>query len=257
MGREQLSRFTGERVFPEMLRPREMRSSLLNEPYATPLGLILLWREHKIRYEFARNLCEGKKVLDLACGAGYGVEILKTSNYVGVDISIATLVAAGERFKSEFVSADCVFLPFSDRSFERVVSFETIEHIAFERTECFLRECVRVLDEDGIFLVSTPNRDVTNPGKTLLDRPPNKYHEFELSLEELENMLLPFFGSVGIYGQGAVTRPPRRKNLTTLKDVVTQLVTGDFAKIRPLSEYRERGSLPVHYLAICKHPFRK
>src|SRR5207248_1181337 len=35
-------------------------------------------REHVARYQFAKQFCAGKTVADIACGTGYGMQILST-----------------------------------------------------------------------------------------------------------------------------------------------------------------------------------
>jgi 2-polyprenyl-3-methyl-5-hydroxy-6-metoxy-1,4-benzoquinol methylase len=48
-----------------------------------------IWVEHWHRYHFAARWCEGKRVLDVACGEGYGSALLArgASRVTGVDIS--------------------------------------------------------------------------------------------------------------------------------------------------------------------------
>lgn len=54
------------------------------------------------------------------------------------------------------VQADaCAPLPFTDESFDAVLSLEGIEH--FENQAAFVRECARVLRPGGRFILTTPN----------------------------------------------------------------------------------------------------
>ena len=70
----------------------------------------------------------------------------------GADISPTAVAHARTRYAGvanlEFREADCAALPFADASFDVVVSFETIEHIAAQ--EAFLDEIRRVLRPDGV-----------------------------------------------------------------------------------------------------------
>ena len=107
--------FTGERFTPECVRE--------------------IWYEHYHRYAFAGGLVRGRKVLDAACGEGYGSAMLARSaaSVTGVDISEASIEHARRRYRAphlEFRSADCLNLPFDDDSFDSIVSFETLEHLA-------------------------------------------------------------------------------------------------------------------------------
>ena len=176
--------FTGERVVPGK----------------TPDDI---YREHIDRYIFAAGLTKGKAILDVACGTGYGVERMVeagAARAVGVDISVESVSYARERFGgndgTSFVCADAIRLPFSDSSFDVVVSFETIEHIKQYRK--FLAECRRVLKENGLFVSSTPNRRIFSPD---IRKPPNPFHVREFWPEEFTRLLGRFFADTKLYGQ--------------------------------------------------------
>src|SRR5437762_9292288 len=91
--------------------------------------------EHWHRYAFARRFVTGKRVLDAACGEGYGTALLSTvaSAIVGVDIDAETVAHAsacyGGGARVRFVEGSCTDLPLSDASIDVVVSFETVEHL--------------------------------------------------------------------------------------------------------------------------------
>lgn len=136
----------------------------------------LLAAEHVSRYVFATQFCAGKRVLDVACGEGYGSLILATegaAGVVGVDNSAEALGVARDRFahdRVEYLEGDALTLMrllAGKAPFDVIVSFETIEHIADIRQ--FLGEIKGVLASDGIILVSCPNdelevrRGISNP----------------------------------------------------------------------------------------------
>src|SRR5690242_5479118 len=69
-------------------------------PGAMPYNAMLA-AEHMARYVLAQPLCAGKRVLDIACGEGYGTSFLKSSgaaSVVGIDISEEAIAAANARF---------------------------------------------------------------------------------------------------------------------------------------------------------------
>lgn len=115
--------------------------------------------EHVERYRFAAaRLTPGARVLDIACGAGYGAAMLaaRGAAVTGADYDPRAVELAKARFPGvEFTTADALRLPFEDESFDAVVTFETIEHVHDGRG--FLDEMKRVLRPGGTLICSTPN----------------------------------------------------------------------------------------------------
>ena len=79
-------------------------------------------------------------------------------------------------------------LPFEDRAFDLIVSFETIEHV--RDPDALLDELQRVLADDGLLIVSTPNKH-----QYLVD---NEFHEREFLHEEFVALLEARFASVDV-----------------------------------------------------------
>jgi SAM-dependent methyltransferase len=118
----------------------------------------LVHAEHLARYRLAAQLAPGRRVLDVACGEGYGCALLAAagaSSVVGVDVDEATVEHARKRYGIEALAGDVRALPFEDGTFDLVVSFETIEHV--EEPERALGELARVAAPGGLVVVSTPN----------------------------------------------------------------------------------------------------
>ncbi len=156
--------------------------------------------EHINRYIFANNFVKDKKVLDAACGTGYGSALMaKTATSVfGVDISEEAISYAKSNYGTQntnFLAADIEKLPFEDSFFDVVVSFETIEHVDTNKQEKFLLEVKRTLKKDGLFVVSTPNKEVYQK------RGENHFHVAELSFVEFKNFLENKFQHVKIFSQ--------------------------------------------------------
>ena len=112
--------FSGERFTPECERE--------------------IWYEHIHRYAFAALWCKDARVLDAACGEGYGSALLaaNAASVTGVDISAQADQHAGQRYSEqdglEFSVANCTQLPFDSDQFDIVVYFETLEHLAQQET---------------------------------------------------------------------------------------------------------------------------
>lgn len=174
--------FTGERFTPECVRE--------------------IWYEHWHRYAFARPLAVGRRVLDAACGEGYGSALLATvaESVLGVDIDDDTLTHARARYGTaanlRFERADVTALDaLPGAGFDLIVCFETLEHVAGQ--ERLLDGFARLLAPGGVLLVSTPDRTRYNA----LDGEPNPFHVRELEREEFEALLAARFPHRRLYGQ--------------------------------------------------------
>ncbi|MBC7320847.1 methyltransferase domain-containing protein, partial [bacterium] len=159
--------------------------------------------QHINRYNLARELVKNMKVLDVACGEGYGSNILAETakEVIGVDISKEAIEQATRKYRKENLSfkvMDANSLEFDNGYFDAVVSFETIEHL--DKPYKFLREVKRVLKPGGLFIVSTPNRDLASLGSPL---PLNKFHREEWTLEQFERLIKYYFPNSRIMGQYA------------------------------------------------------
>jgi ubiquinone/menaquinone biosynthesis C-methylase UbiE len=157
---------------------------------------------HRERYRFAARLVLEGRVLDIACGIGYGSKILaqedKVKQVIGVDVSSEAIHAAKQKFggnKLSFQLASGERLPFQDNCFDSVVSLETIEHMA--KPVCFLAELRRVLRPGGVIVISTPNRRFHSCGRR---KPWNPYHTVEYEPLEFRSTLLDHVGSLEFWG---------------------------------------------------------
>ena len=160
--------------------------------------------EHLHRYAVSLALCEGKSVLDIACGEGYGSSLLArvAKSVVGVDIDSTTVNYASQSYFNEnlkFLVGRCDSIPLPDQSVEVVTSFETIEH--HDKHEEMMLEIKRVLTPNGLLIISSPNRFIYS------DQPnyANEYHVKELYYNELMDLLNRHFKHVRCDGQRLAT----------------------------------------------------
>src|SRR5581483_1686628 len=143
----------------------------------------MLAAEHRHRYEFAARLCDGRRVLDLCCGSGYGSALLAEHalEVVGVDNDAATVDTAQATIGRElqnvsFELADAVaFLreKIGER-FDLVVCFEGLEHI--DRLDEALA-LLRARAEEGVQVIASL------PNDKLFDEP-NPFHVTHFGYEE-------------------------------------------------------------------------
>ena len=160
-----------------------------------------IWVEHWHRYHFAARWCAGKRVVDVACGEGYGSALLArhAAHVTGVDISSEAIEHARKIYallaNAEFVRAPCTSLPLADASVDVAVTFETVEHIV-EQAQ-FLAELARVLKPDGVLILSCPNKLEYSDKRGFA----NEFHVKELYRDELAALVGSRFAQLAWYGQ--------------------------------------------------------
>jgi ubiquinone/menaquinone biosynthesis C-methylase UbiE len=144
--------------------------------------------EHLHRYAFATEFVDNKIILDIASGEGYGSNLLsqKAKMVYGVDISKEAVAHSSKKYRNKnlkFIEGSVDRIPLKSSSIDVVVSFETLEHIVNQ--ENMLLEIKRVLKEDGLLIMSTPER--SNYQDKLLEK--NHFHIKELYYSEFEMLM--------------------------------------------------------------------
>jgi ubiquinone/menaquinone biosynthesis C-methylase UbiE len=144
-------------------------------------------------YKFLCQFVQGKRVLDVGCGTGYGTAYISkyASSVTGIDISIPAIRFATKRYPgTEYIVMDAHKLGFPDRHFDFIISTENFEHLRDQQEH--LRELRRVLADDGICFIATPNPE------QFVDQSPNPYHTKENSYPELCALLEGSFKDIVI-----------------------------------------------------------
>jgi ubiquinone/menaquinone biosynthesis C-methylase UbiE len=153
---------TIERIYPKDLNP-------LNPDDQASLQI------HMQRYEFAAEHLSGQRVLDMACGCGYGTALLAERNpdkqVTGVDIDPAAIAYAREHYQLANLRYECADAEqfSSDQGFDCIVSLETIEHLP--RPHVLLANYARLLADGGKVIASVPITPT-------LDGNPHHLHDF-------------------------------------------------------------------------------
>lgn len=145
-----------------------------------------------------RYLSASDRVLDVACGDGFGVRMVAEhcASVVGVDLDEPSIALARSRDPDgEYIVADATRMPFGDQEFDAVLSMETLEHVP---PHPFLEEVNRVLAPGGLLILSTPQN-------RLGDVPFTPAHEHEFSLGELTDLVGAHFEIVERIGFKAGT----------------------------------------------------
>jgi ubiquinone/menaquinone biosynthesis C-methylase UbiE len=191
--------------------------------------------EHLHRYAQALDIVSGKKVLDIACGDGYGSNLLSglAAEVVGVDIDAETIALAKIKYRKpnlRFLTGSADVIPCKTGIFDVVVSFETIEH--HDKHEEMMLEIKRVLKPNGVLIISSPDKRFYSdvPGYK------NPFHVKELYADEFRDLLKKCFRHTFFLRQrsfnGSVIIPDKdvtcNDHITMYKGSYDKLEHGEF-----------------------------
>lgn len=194
----------------------------------------VLYDEHLVRYELAKQFVVDKVVLDLACGSGYGTEALLQAGakkVIGIDIDAEVITEAQKNYpdpRLSFLVGEADNVPLENNSVDIITSFETIEHI--NNYEKYVEELARVLTGKGVALISTPNRDVFSQK--------NPFHIKEFTRFEFLAVLKKYFSTVKILEQ---------------KNGLGSIIIGTEMSGTIISH--EKNSEALYFIAICSQEF--
>lgn len=197
--------------------------------------------EHLPRYEFAKKFVKGKNVLDFGCGTGYGSAILssKAISVLGLDISSAALAWARETHycpRLSFCQSDDLGAALPAASFDLITCFEMIEHVSHDTQQAAVASFSRLLREDGLLIISTPNPEVTKLYGA------NPYHLREMTLPEFRDLLGEHFLHIQIFEQ-------------RVRDSITFDPVGNrhrlLQNLKPAQDGME--IVPLAYIAVCSN----
>lgn len=164
---------------------------------------VKFYMEHLKPYEFLIKNAQGKSILDIGCGDGYGDAYLTkvASKVIGIDYEEEVISKARNKYKMpnlSFMSMDATKLKFEASAFDLVCSFQVIEHIPEDMLVTYLSEIKRVLKEGGEFYLSTLNLEHVMKSPLTYKKQPAHCKEFKLG--ELSDLLSKVFPKVEIYG---------------------------------------------------------
>ena len=150
-------------------------------------------------YDYTNNLAipdliSNKKVAELGCGHGYmTIELSKYASKIdGYDVDqdgIKTAIRLGSKFgisNLNFYLFNGHRTNASDESYETVLSCDVIEHVPDPNS--YLKECYRILEKNGVFILTTPNGLIAKKRDYIIKSHSN-YHITEYYPAELYSML--------------------------------------------------------------------
>lgn len=171
------------------------------------------------RYHWAGEYCKDKDVLEAACGTGQGLGLLaKSSKSLRAgDYSSDILKIAEAHYGKRIIlqQFDTQEMPFDDHSLDVIILFEAIYYVP--SADRFVKECRRVLRNDGKVLIATANKDLYdfNPS-------PHTYEYF--GVVELGELFTRHGFSVAFFGDTPVDAVSwRQKVIRPIKKMVVKL----------------------------------
>ena len=199
--------------------------------------------EHWHRYVLASTLAPGRRVLDVACGEGYGAALLarKASFVLGVDLAREAVDQARERYaqagRCAFAQGSCQQVPAATGAFDLIVSFETIEHVDAQAQEAMLAEFDRTLAPGGLIILSSPNKALYSDATGYQ----NEYHVHELYRDDLANLVARRFPAQLWLGQKVQT-------LSTIWNESPSATGLSAYELGPEGVLAYRGPEPLYFL---------
>lgn len=155
---------------------------------------------HLVRYKFVKGFLKPTdKILDIACGTGYGTRMLSDfcRRITGIDINSDTIDYAIENYGNKNINYYCEDILKVKGQFDIIVSFETIEHISQEEGSLAIENLKKCLTSNGILFISTPKKlpvEELSSGRL-------KYHKYEYSYDNFYTLLNKFFNRPIIFSQ--------------------------------------------------------
>ncbi len=114
------------------------------------------------RYYWASSFCEGKDVLEVACGSGMGLGYLsgraKSLRAGDIDRNLVETARSINEDNIPISVMNAQELPFDDASLDVIILFEALYYLP--DPDRFLAECLRVLRNKGQVLIVTANKDL-------------------------------------------------------------------------------------------------
>ena len=224
---------------------------LVETQYRYSLGGYVIYLMHAASYHFAEKYCQGMRVLDLGCGSGYGAGAIAehAKEVYAVDVSTEAIEYARNNYKRKNLNFCTINpeekLPFPDWSFDVVLSFQVIEHV--EEDANYLAEAERVLKNDGILIIITPDR------KNRLfsgQRPWNRWHKREYSEKQITQLVNERFDIVSLLQMGAL---PHVASVETNRYRFLKWLTLPFTFPGVPEKWRQLGLNMIHSIKPKNH----
>jgi SAM-dependent methyltransferase len=156
------------------------------------------YRRHLVVYDWIADRVRGQRVIDMACGEGYGSDVLagKAKSVVGVDANPEAHEHARLRYPRASLRFERDLVDRFSEPADAVVFLQTIEHL--KEPGAVLAHFRSLVGENGTVYVSTPNVLTLAPKGQ--PRSGNPWHVHEYRRSEFEDLCRSQFGDVEMYG---------------------------------------------------------
>jgi 2-polyprenyl-3-methyl-5-hydroxy-6-metoxy-1,4-benzoquinol methylase len=168
------------------------------------------WYKYMLgRYLFSLKYIKNKRVLDTACGLGWGSYLIAdyTQHILSVDIDNESLDFARKKWKSnklKFKKLSILELSNLTKKFDVVLSYEVIEHLIYNDGEIYIEGIAKVLTSKGILILSSYFPTFEEEAKASERK--NKYHPHIYTKSEMATILEKNnFHSIKYYGDLIIT----------------------------------------------------
>jgi SAM-dependent methyltransferase len=239
------------------------------------------FRRHLVVYQWIAARVGGLRVVDMACGEGYGAEVLsqKARAVVGVDANPEAHEHARLRYRAANLRFERDLVETFSEPTDVVTFLQTIEHLTdpgaaldhFSSLVSAARAGQKAATggdsgeaaAPGTVIVSTPNVLTLAPAGA--ERSGNPWHVHEYRVEEFDGLCRAHFSEVRMFGMfharklrvhelairvGWDTLHPRLGLTKRFYDWFTPAIsTADFA-IRPIGQARMDAALD--FIAVCR-----
>ena len=154
------------------------------------------YQRHLVVYEWIAQRTHGRRVVDLACGEGYGSAVLArtAASVVGVDANPDAHEHA--RAKYQQVKFERTMIELWQGDVDCVVFLQTIEHV--QDAGAVLERIRTLIGPDGVAYVSTPNVLTLAPAGA--ERSGNPWHVHEYRPQEYRALCERHFARVDLLG---------------------------------------------------------
>jgi SAM-dependent methyltransferase len=156
------------------------------------------YQRHLVVYEWIARRVAGLEVVDMACGEGYGSDVLskRAARVTGVDANPEAHEHARLRYRRGNLQFKRDMVETYSQPCDAIVFLQTIEHV--QDPQAVLEHLRSLLRPGGVAYVSTPNVLTLAPKGA--ERSGNPWHVKEYRADEFRALCQSVFGAVELHG---------------------------------------------------------